>query len=224
MEWFVENRPDLARHVLERTGDDGVRRVLLSAVPRDRLERILSRVLDEDEFLSPFGVRSMSKAHRDAPFRFSMGGRGHEVRYLPGESDSGLFGGNSNWRGPVWFPMNYLLIEALERYELFFGRTLTVECPAGSAQRMDLREVAQEIARRQISLFRRGKDGHRPIHGADPRFRDDPAWRDLLLFHEYFHGDDGRGLGASHQTGWTALVARLLEKYGREDGTEDEAG
>lgn len=224
MDWFLANRPELARHVHERTGRDGVKRVLLSAVPKDRLERILARVLDEDEFLSPFGIRSMSKAHRDAPFRFWMGGRGHEVRYLPGESDSGLFGGNSNWRGPVWFPMNYLLIEALERYELFFGDTLTVECPTGSGDRMDLRRVAREIGRRQITLFRRAPDGARPIHGEDRRFKDDPAWRDLLLFHEYFHGDDGRGLGASHQTGWTALVARLLEKFGRTTDGVDSAG
>ncbi|MFG0318689.1 MAG: glucosidase, partial [Planctomycetota bacterium JB042] len=222
MDWFLENRPELARHVVERTGRDGVTRVLLSAVPKDRLERILARVLDEDEFLSPYGVRSMSRAHRDAPFRFRMGGREHEVRYLPGESDSGLFGGNSNWRGPVWFPMNYLLIEALERYELFFDDALTVECPTGSGVRMDLREVAREIARRQIALFRRDEDGRRPSHGDDVRFRDDPTWRDTLLFHEYFHGDDGRGLGASHQTGWTALVARLLEKYGRAAGDEEE--
>ena len=215
MDWFLANRPDLARHVVERTGEDGVRRVLLSAVPRDRLERILRRVLDEGEFLSPFGVRSLSRAHRDEPFRFRIGGRDHEVRYVPGESDSGMFGGNSNWRGPVWFPVNFLLIEALERFHLFFGESMRVECPTGSGRAVSLDEAAEEVARRQVAVFRRGPDGARPCHGDDARLRDDPAWRDLVLFHEYFHGDDGRGLGASHQTGWTALVTRLIEKLAR---------
>ena len=153
--------------------------------------------------------------HREQPYTFHVGTEEYRVDYVPGESDSGMFGGNSNWRGPIWFPLNYLLIEALERYHHFYGEELKVECPTGSGRMMHLGEVAREIASRLVRIFLPGDDGRRPCHGDDSRFADDPHYRDLLLFHEYFHGEDGRGLGAGHQTGWTALVVRLIEKLAR---------
>jgi hypothetical protein len=217
MRWFLEHRSDLAAHItcMEcSVGGPGKQRLL--AIPsRDRLLRVLRYLLDENEFLSPFGVRSLSRVYRDHPFSFSLAGATHTVRYVPGESDSGLFGGNSNWRGPVWFPLNYLLAEALERYHHFYGGSLTVECPTGSGRWVTLGEAANEIARRQVALFLPDAAGRRPCHGGDGRFASDPHWRDLALFYEYFHGDDGRGCGASHQTGWTALVTRFLERTAR---------
>jgi hypothetical protein len=215
MHWFIENRKDLRRHIsYAETGPHYRHGARLLAIPsRERLERVLRYMLDENEFLSPYGLRSLSRYHLDHPFVLEDGDShgGHfEVRYVPGESDTGVFGGNSNWRGPVWFPINYLLIEALERYYYFYGDTLMVECPTGSGRRMNLAEVANELANRLTRLFLRDDAGRRPCHGDDPRYAGDPHWRDLLLFHEYFHGDTGRGLGASHQTGWTALVTRLL--------------
>jgi hypothetical protein len=214
LEWFERNRPDLARHIgfMERGPAGHENHRLLSIPSRERLERVLRVLLDEAEFLSPHGVRALSAAYRDTPYVFSAGGMDHHVRYAPGESETGLFGGNSNWRGPVWFPVNYLLIEALERYHHFYGDALRVECPVGSGRMLDLREVAHEIARRLASLFLPDERGRRPCHGADARWSGDPHWRDLVLFHEYFHGDTGRGVGASHQTGWTALAIRCLEK------------
>ncbi|MBX3727775.1 MAG: glucosidase [Candidatus Sumerlaeia bacterium] len=216
LEWFLANRGDLAGQIAFMNADcpDGGRNVLrLLAIPsRDKLERILVRLLDENEFLSPFGIRSLSKAHEREPYVFEHAGARFEIRYQPGESDSHMFGGNSNWRGPVWFPINYLIVEALERYHHFYGDALRVECPTGSGRLMNLLEVSQEISSRLCTLFRRDATGARPAHGADRRYADDPHWRDLLLFHEYFHAETGRGLGASHQTGWTALVARLLRK------------
>ncbi len=167
--------------------------------------------MDEGEFLSDFGIRSLSRIHKDRPYVCSAGGVPQRVDYEPGESTSALFGGNSNWRGPIWFPVNYLLVEALERYHHFYGDTLRVECPTGSGQMMNLQEVARELALRLTRIFRPDGQGRRPCHGADSRFADDPHWRELVLFHEYFHGESGQGLGASHHTGWTALVARLLE-------------
>ena len=184
----------------------------MSVPTKERLLRILKVMLDENEFLSPYGLRSVSKAHEKQPFSFRVNGEEWRVAYTPGESDSGLFGGNSNWRGPIWFPMNFLLVEALERYHHFYGEGLKVECPTGSGRMMDLRAVSREIGRRIASLFLPDASGRRPCHGDDPRFAGDPHWKDLVLFHEYFHGDTGRGLGASHQTGWTALVARCLEQ------------
>ncbi len=212
-QWFLENRRDLAEQIsyLECAGGTAGR--LLLAIPsRERLERVIRRVLDEREFLSAYGVRSLSRCYLDRPFRQRLDGADHEVRYVPGESDSGLFGGNSNWRGPVWFPLNYLLIEALERYHHYYGDGFTVEFPTGSGTRLNLAQVAHELARRLVSLFRANDGGRRPCCGLEPAFLNDPHWHDLLLFHEYFHGDTGQGLGASHQTGWTALVARLLEQ------------
>ena len=215
--WFLANRPALARHVSTTApvGESPHPLRLLAIPPRDRLVRVLGYLLDEREFLSPYGVRSMSRVHAQHPFVFRIDGHEHHVAYAPGESPTGLFGGNSNWRGPVWMPLNYLLIEALERYHHFYGDGLVVECPTGSGRWMTLLEVARELGRRLTALFLPDATGARPAHGGDRRYADDPHWRDLVLFHEYFHGDDGRGLGASHQTGWTALVARLVEDAAR---------
>ncbi|XP_076064112.1 uncharacterized protein LOC143038590 [Oratosquilla oratoria] len=209
--WFIENRPDLFAQVTFETGEDESSDSMLLAVPsKDNLLRLLKYVLDEDEFLSPFGIRSLSKAHQAQPVALEVDGQRFEVSYVPGESNTHLFGGNSNWRGPVWFPMNFLLIQALKRYHYFYKDNLKVECPTGSGCYMNLHQVATEIARRLVTLFLPGPDGGRPCHGDNPRYKEDPAWRDLILFYEFFDGDSGRGCGASHQTGWTALVANLL--------------
>ena len=214
MNWFLNNRDDLSQHMtyMEREDPDSGEacRRLLAIPSEDRFRRLIAVLLDEDEFLSPFGIRSMSAAHRDEPLIFDFGGRRHEVGYVPGESESGMFGGNSNWRGPIWFPVNYLLIQSLKRYHDFYGNEYKVECPTGSGNRMNLLEVARELERRLISLFEPNAEGNRPAHGGDERYRDDPAWKDLILFYEYFHADNGKGLGANHQTGWTALVASML--------------
>lgn len=214
MDWFLNHRQDLARQIsyLEREQDDGIAHShrLLAIPSRGRLERVLRYLLDESEFLSPHGIRALSRVHAEKPYSFWVGGEEHRVEYVPAESNTGLFGGNSNWRGPIWFPVNYLLIEALERYHHFYGESFQVECPTGSGTKMTLQQVAQELSLRLSSLFLPQQNGHRPCHGANERFADDPHWRDLVLFHEYFHGDNGRGVGASHQTGWTALVTRLL--------------
>jgi hypothetical protein len=214
MHWFLENRKDLRRHIsYVESGPHYRHGARLLAIPsRERLERVLRYLLDENEFLSPFGIRSLSRVHREHPYILHDGEGEYRVEYTPGESDTAVFGGNSNWRGPVWFPINYLLIEALERYHHFYGDTLLVECPTGSGRRITLAEVARELAVRLTRLFLRDAAQRRPCHGDDPRFATDPHWRELLLFHEYFHGDTGRGLGASHQTGWTALVTRLIGK------------
>jgi hypothetical protein len=216
MQWFLDHRRDLVDYVsyMETTGDAGNPRRLLAMPSRERLRRVLGYVLDENEFLSPHGVRSLSRVHHERPFVLEDCGREFRVAYDPGESTSGLFGGNSNWRGPVWFPLNYLLIESLERYHSFYGDGFTIECPTGSGRMMTLGEVAVELSRRLASLFLPGADGARPCHGGDRRYQDDPRWRDLVPFHEYFHGDSGRGLGAGHQTGWTALAALCIERLG----------
>ncbi len=218
MRWFLENRADLARHITYyaecpvsavRTGGHPPR--LLAIPSRERLTRVLGYLLDEEEFLSPYGIRSVSRVHRDHPYIFRVGEENHSVEYAPGESSTGLFGGNSNWRGPIWFPVNYLLIEALERYHYFYGETLRVECPRGSGRLLNLKQVADELASRLVSLFVPDSQGRRPAHGDDAHLSGDPHWRQLVLFHEYFHGDTGKGLGASHQTGWTALITRCFE-------------
>jgi len=190
-------------------------RGILAIVNKDRLRRILSRVLDESEFLSPHGVRALSRHHADHPFVFSTKGTEYRVDYLPAESDSGMFGGNSNWRGPVWMPVNTLLIRALLQYYLYYGDTFKVECPTGSGVQMNLFEVAREIANRLIAIFLRDAQGRRPVYGGTEKFQTDPHWRDCLLFYEYFHGDNGAGLGASHQTGWTGGVGRMIELFGQ---------
>jgi hypothetical protein len=212
LQWFLQNKPGLARSITCMHPDAKDEHLLLAIPTRERLERVLRRLLDEREFLSPFGVRSLSRIHLEQPGLLRLGDEQLEVRYAPGESDQALFGGNSNWRGPVWFPVNYLLIEALKRYHHFYGETLRVECPTGSGRKMTLLEVAQELELRLARLFLADGSGRRPCHGDRTRYASDPHFRDLLLFHEYFHGDDGRGLGASHQTGWTALAANLLER------------
>jgi hypothetical protein len=214
MEWFLRNRKDLARHIsyLEASKDREHAHRLLAVPSRERLVKVLQHLLDESEFLSPYGVRGLSRVHRERPYLFLVDGREWRVDYVPGDSTNGSFGGNSNWRGPIWFPLNYLLVESLQRYHHFYGDELRVECPTGSGRMMTLGQVAAELARRLSSIFLRDSGGRRPCHGADPRWAADPRWRDLVLFHEYFHGDDGRGIGASHQTGWTALAVRCLEE------------
>jgi hypothetical protein len=196
---------------MEGDGESSHGHRLLAIPSRARLERVLRYLLDEDEFLSPYGIRSLSCFHKENPQVCWTGGQEHRLAYVPGDSDSGMFGGNSNWRGPIWFPVNYLLIEALERYHHFYGDALRVECPTGSGRSMNLAQVACELAARLTRIFLPDSQGCRPCHGRESRFADDPHWQDLILFYEYFHGDNGRGVGASHQTGWTALVSRLLE-------------
>jgi hypothetical protein len=222
MRWFLDNRRDLASCVSFGTAHHG--HVLLALPSRERLVRVLRYMLDESEFLSPYGIRSMSKVHEAAPFTLSHEGQEFRVDYEPGESRTGLFGGNSNWRGPVWMPPNYLLIEALERYHHFYGDNLRVECPTGSGIWMNLEEVARELSRRVTSLFRPAPQGGRHCDGGQRRFADETNWRDLVLFHEYFHAETGRGLGATHQTGWTALVVRLLEDLARRPSAPEARG
>ncbi len=212
LSWFIENRPDLAQGTSLMARDSQPGRRLLAIPSRDRLKRVLGYVLDESEFLSPYGVRSLSRVHLEHPYVVRVEGREAEVHYAPAEADTNMFGGNSNWRGPVWFPLNYLLIEALKRYHHFYGDSFEVECPTGSGQKMNLRRVAEEIELRMTRLFLPNEQGQRPCHGGSALHEGDPACRDLVLFHEYFDGDDGRGMGASHQTGWTALAANLLER------------
>ncbi len=213
--WFLENRKDLAAHISYMTqGKSSAGRRLLAIPSRERLQRVLRYVFDEREFLSPHGVRSLSRIYQDQPFVLQAGGQEYRVDYVPGESDSGLFGGNSNWRGPVWFPTNFLLIEALERYHHFYGDSFTVEFPTGSGRRLTLQEAAQELSRRLVKLFLPGPDGGRVCHGQTGPGAEGERLKGMVLFHEYFHGETGQGLGASHQTGWTALVARLIEDIG----------
>ena len=174
-------------------------------------------MLDEEEFLSPYGIRALSKFHKDHPYVFRVDGREHRVDYLPAESDSGMFGGNSNWRGPIWMPVNVMLIRALLNFYAYYGDTFTIECPTGSGKMMNLFEVAKEISDRLTRIFLRDGNGHRPVYGGTETFQTDPEWRDLILFYEYFHGDNGAGLGASHQTGWTGVVAKLIQLFGQLD-------
>jgi Glycosyl hydrolase family 63 C-terminal domain len=212
--WFLKNRPELARQITYFSHDGAETGQLLLAIPtRERLERVLRTVLDEEKLLSPHGVRSLSRWYEKNPYTVHFAGEDYRVAYVPGDSDTWLFGGNSNWRGPVWFPLNYLLIEALERYHHFYGDTFTMEFPTGSGVKLNLAEIAAELGRRLVSLFTPEGGGGRPAMGGDVRFAEDPHWKDLVLFHEFFHGNTGKGLGASHQTGWTALVARLIEQF-----------
>jgi hypothetical protein len=212
LEWFLANRPDLAR-LVSRWSEPGMGdRRLLALARGHRLKRTLKRMLDSAEFLSDHGIRAVSRYHAGHPYMISLGGMSHMVGYEAGESRTGLFGGNSNWRGPVWFPINFLLIEALQKFHHYYGDDFLVECPTGTGQKRTLWEISQELSRRLTRLFLRGPDGRRPVFGAREVFQTDPHWRDHILFYEYFHGDTGAGLGASHQTGWTALVANLLEQ------------
>jgi hypothetical protein len=208
--WFVENKPQYAAHVGHPSEVDGEQRLLLSVVDGDQLRRVLARVLDPEELLSPFGLRSLSHRLGDQPFSLDLGGSHWTIDYEPAESTNELFGGNSNWRGPVWFPLNYLLIESLDRFARYFGEDFRVEYPTGSGLQRGLVEVADDLARRLVSIFLPGPDGRRAVFGDRDGLAADPHWRDQLWFHEYFHGDTGAGLGASHQTGWTGLVLDLV--------------
>ena len=214
MQWFIDNRPDLTAHVASMTVPGKGERRLLSIADPNKLRRVLKRMLDEQEFLSPFGIRSLSRAHKEHPYELSWEGADHCVGYEPGESTSGLFGGNSNWRGPIWFPLNYLIIESLQKFHHYLGDDYKVECPTGSGHMLTLWEVAAELSRRLSHILLKDEAGRRPVNGANEFFHTDPHWRDLILFHEYFHGDTGAGLGANHQTGWTGLVAKLLQQSG----------
>ncbi|HSB43676.1 MAG TPA: glucosidase, partial [Nitrospira sp.] len=213
MQWFIENRPDFSQHVETESRDGEVRR-FLSLVSRDRLRSVLRYMLDEREFLSSYGIRALSRYHKDHPYVFNVMGHEHRVDYEPAESSTGLFGGNSNWRGPIWFPVNYLLIESLQKFHYFLGDQFTVDYPTGSGNKATLWEVAGEISRRLTHIFLQDGDGKRPVFGTARVFQEDLHWRDNVLFHEYFHGDSGAGVGASHQTGWTGLVAKLIQQSG----------
>jgi hypothetical protein len=219
LEWYLNHRPDLAALVSRWYEPGRGERRLLSLLRGHRMKSLLRRMLDEDEFLSPYGVRSLSKAHESAPYVFRAGGQDLTVRYVPGESDSGMFGGNSNWRGPIWFPVNYLLIEALQRFHHYYGDDFKVECPTRSGRYLTLEGIAEELTGRLTRLFLRDANGRRPCMG-DGKLQEGPHFRDHLLFHEYFHGETGRGLGAEHQTGWTALIAKLLQPRRREGACE----
>jgi len=214
LEWFIDNRPDLTQNcACMRTPGHSSRR-LLSIVDPDRLRRVLRYMLDEEEFFSPYGIRALSRHHLAHPYTLTVDGSDHRVDYEPAESTTGLFGGNSNWRGPIWFPVNFLLIESLQKFHFYLGDSYKVECPTGSGRMANLWEVAGEISRRLMRIFLRGPDERRPVFGAAEKFQADPHWRDHILFHEYFHGDNGAGIGASHQTGWTGLIAKLIQQYG----------
>jgi hypothetical protein len=229
MKWFMDNRPELAKYIAHEPAPPagsgalkGGERYLLAIPSKERLVRVLRYVLDENEFLSPYGVRSLSRAYKDHPYVLELDGQRYDAGYTPAESNTSLFGGNSNWRGPIWFPLNFLLIDALERYNHFYGDGLQVEHPTGSGNMMNLADVAIDLESRLSKLFLPDAAGNRPCNGGDPRFQD-PHWRDLVLFHEYFDGDNGRGVGANHQTGWTGLIGRIMRDIGRRVGPAPEA-
>jgi len=214
LQWFLDNMPDFSSRVdSSQTSPNGPRR-LLSLVDRNQLVRMLGFMVNKEEFLSPHGIRALSKYHAAHPYILRINGNEYRVDYEPGESQSGLFGGNSNWRGPVWFPLNFLMIESLQKFHHYYGDDFRVECPTGSGQKMSLWDVSAEISRSLTHIFLRDENGRRPVYGSVDKFQNDPLWRDLILFYEYFHGDTGEGLGASHQTGWTGLVSKLLEQTG----------
>jgi hypothetical protein len=217
---FIKARPELRAFIHDpiKRGHGGRR--LASVLDESRLRRVLASMLNENDFLSPYGIRSLCLCHAEHPFVFHVGGHEYRVSYLPAESDSGMFGGNSNWRGPIWMPVNALILRALLMYYLYYGNNFTVECPTGSGHQMNLYQVAEEIARRLVSIFLRDKDGRRPVYGGSRKFQEDPHWRDHLLFYEYFHGDNGSGLGASHQTGWTGIIARVMHLFATSSAEE----
>jgi hypothetical protein len=210
---FFKKRAELRESIHDPLTIGPMGRRLGSVLDETRLRRVLRTMLDEKEFLSPYGIRALSRQHAEHPYVFRTGGQEYRVSYLPAESDSGMFGGNSNWRGPIWMPVNGLIIRALLQYHMYYGNTFRIECPTGSGRLMNLYEVAEEISRRLVSIFLRDDTGRRPVYGGARKFQEDPHWRDLLLFYEYFHGDNGAGLGASHQTGWTGLVARNIHLF-----------
>jgi hypothetical protein len=198
-------------HDPSKTGVHGRR--LGAILDEHKLRRVLEKMLDEKEFLSEYGIRSLSKIHAEHPYVFNVGGQEFRVPYLPGESDTGMFGGNSNWRGPIWMPVNALIIRALLQYYAYYGNAFTVECPTGSGKKMNLYQVAENISQRLAGIFLKDKNGRRPVNGGEQKFQEDPHWRDLIQFYEYFHGDNGAGLGASHQTGWTGVIARGMHLF-----------
>jgi hypothetical protein len=210
LRWFLDHRPDLAKLVSRWNEPNSDERHLLSLLRGHRVKRLLARMLDESEFLSEYGIRALSKRHEREPFVFEHGGSHFSVGYVPGESQSNLFGGNSNWRGPIWMPVNYLVVAALGRYARFLGDEITIEYPTGSGVQLTMSAIADDLRHRLTSIFLVDADGRRPCFGWVERFQTDPAWKDNVLFNEYFHGDNGAGLGASHQTGWTGLVADLI--------------
>jgi hypothetical protein len=217
LEWFIDHRRDLTGNVACMRTTGRAERRLLSIVSADQLRSVLRVMLDEREFLSPYGIRALSRIHKDQPYVLNVDGHEHRVDYEPAESSTGLFGGNSNWRGPIWFPVNYLIIESLQKFHHYLGDDFRVECPTGSGQMLTLWQVAEELSRRLSHIFLRADDGRRPVYGSSAKFQQDPHWRDLILFHEYFNGDDGSAVGASHQTGWTGLVAKLLQQSGERE-------
>lgn len=222
LEWFIQNRPDLRQNVAcMETKGIGARR-LLAIVSRDKLRSILQKMLDESEFFSPYGIRAVSRFHAEHPYTFDVKGSQFRVDYEPAESSSGLFGGNSNWRGPIWFPVNFLIIESLQKFYYYLGDDFKVECPTGSGQMMTLWEVASELSQRLTRIFLQNSSGQRPVYGGIQKFQNDPHWQNLILFHEYFHGDNGAGIGASHQTGWTGLVAQLIQQFGEYEAQHQE--
>jgi hypothetical protein len=211
LEWYLSHRPDLAALVSRwRVPGAGDRR-LLSLLRGHRMKEVLRRMLDESEFLSPYGVRAISRCHLEKPYTFYWNGSSMTVQYQPGESTSGLFGGNSNWRGPIWFPVNYLIIESLQKFHHYYGDDFKIECPTGSGCYVTINDVAVELSRRLMRIFRRDEKGRRAVFGQNDRLQSDPHFRDYISFHEYFHGDNGRGVGASHQTGWTGLIAKIMQ-------------
>lgn len=213
--WFMKHRAGMLEKIADTSRLETTGHVLLALTSPIKLKRILQKVLDENHFLSPHGIRSVSKIHATQPFDIKLGGKEFRLDYEPAESTTNLFGGNSNWRGPIWFPLNFLLMESLQKYHFFLGDDFKVECPTGSGTYMNLWEVSTEISRRLIKIFLKDEHGHRPVYGGIEKFQNDPHWRDYIFFHEYFHGDNGAGLGANHQTGWTGLVAKLIQQYGQ---------
>lgn len=213
LKWFLDSRPEIRTAIQDPSKQGVAGRRLASILDETKLRRVLAKMLDEDEFLSEFGIRSLSRFHDKHPYVIRVGGQEYRVSYLPAESDTGMFGGNSNWRGPIWMPVNGLIIRALLHYYTYYGDDFTVECPTGSGKRMNLYQVAEEISRRLANIFLKDKNDNRPVYGGTHKFQDDPHWRDLILFYEYFHGDNGAGLGASHQTGWTGIIARMMHVF-----------
>jgi hypothetical protein len=210
---FLEARPELRAFIHDPAKQGQAGRRLAAILDETKLRRVLRTMLDEKEFLSPYGIRALSRHHAEQPYVFSAGGQEYRVPYLPAESDTGMFGGNSNWRGPIWMPVNGLIVRALLQYYTFYGDGFTIECPTGSGEKMTLYQVAEELARRLANIFLRDVKGRRAVYGGAGKFQDDPHWRDYLLFYEYFHGDNGAGLGASHQTGWTGIIARMMHVF-----------
>jgi hypothetical protein len=214
---YLEARPQLTAFIHDPLKPGHRGRLLGSVLNEANLRRVLKIMLDEDEFLSPFGIRAVSRIHLEHPYTYRAGEQEHRVSYLPGDSDNAMFGGNSNWRGPIWMPVNMLILRALLQYYLYYGNAFTIECPTGSGKQMNLYEVAEEIGRRLGAIFLEDEQARRPVHGASRKFQEDPHWKGYPLFYEYFHGDTGAGVGASHQTGWTGAIARIMHLFASSD-------